>query len=259
MDTYGPEAWYGGLPRITRALLTIMFLLTVLTTFRIISPQTLILDWQLIRKNYEIHRIILGCLYVGQFSFKWAIQAYMFAQFSSMLERNPVFSMSIGSYLYFILIEMLILSVISMGIFWPSGFPMLNDALLFAIIYYWSKRDMWNTVSIYMFTVKAYQLPFVMLFINFIMGAPMVVNLIGLIGGHAYYFIREVLPTRGFYNIFGRCPQCLDYLADKIDSVFNFSYLNWYDGTRSTPYTSSNRPTRPNTGFVGRGIRLGGT
>ncbi|GFE53455.1 DER1 [Babesia ovis] len=260
MDVYGPEAWYGSLPRITKTIITLMFLLTVCTTFRIVSPQSLMLNWQLIRKHFEVHRILLGCLYAGQFSFKWAIQTYMFSQFSSTLERNPLFANSIGGYLYFILIQMFLISVISLFFFWPTGFPMLNDALLFSVLYYWSRRDMWNNVSVYVFTVKAYQLPYVMLFVNFIMGAPMVVNIIGMLAAHAYYVVREILPTKGFKNYFSRSPHWVDYIADKIDALFEYARLTWNQNVRPASF-SSPPPRTPERnsryGFVGRGIRLG--
>ncbi|GIX61243.1 DER1-like protein, putative [Babesia caballi] len=236
-----------------------MFALTVLTTFKIVSPQALVLDWYLIRKKYELHRLLLGCLYAGPFSFRWVMQAYMCSQFSSLLERNPMFANSVGAYLYFVLIQVVLVSVVSLVFYWPNGFPMLNDALLFAIVYYWSKRDMWSPVSIYIFTVKAYQLPFAIMFFNFIMGAPMTVNLIGLAAGHLYYLAREVLPAKGYPSVVAVTPRCLDYLAKKLEALLTFRGADSYGGASPYAYTPPSRQPRYSTGFIGRGVRLGGS
>ncbi|EDO08420.1 Der1-like family protein [Babesia bovis T2Bo] len=256
MDGQGPEAWYASLPKVTKTIITSMFILTLFTTFKIISLQSIVLDWQIIRKTYGVHRILLACLYAGQFSFRWVIQAYMFSQFSTTLERNPVFSSSVGSYLYFILIEVVLICLISLIFYWPSGFPFLNDALMFSILYYWSKRDMWNSVSIYVFTVKAYQLPYAMLFLNFIMGAPMIINIIGMIAGHIYYLIREVLPTMGYKNYVSKTPHWIDYIAGRLDAMYEYAGLNMGQRPFSGPYNLyRQRPIR--IPFTGRGVRLG--
>ncbi|CDR97296.1 Der1-like family protein, putative [Babesia bigemina] len=257
MDANGPEVWYASLPRITRMIITLSFALTLITTFNIVSPHSLLLDWQIIRFKYEVHRILLGCLYAGPFSLRWVFHTYMFSQFSSMLERNPVFASSVGAYLYFVVIQILLVSLFSLLIYWPTGYPMLCEALLFAIVYYWSKRDMWNSVSIYIFTVKAYQLPFAMLFFNFIMGAPMVVNIIGLISGHTYYLMREVLPSKGFPNLLSVCPRCFDYMAKKMENLLDFRRVDTYSGPGSYAYTPAARQQQPHVGFIGRGVRLG--
>ncbi|KAK1445063.1 derlin like protein [Babesia gibsoni] len=260
MDTHGPEAWYAGLPRITRAIITFTFLLTVASTFQMISPASLVLNWDLVRNKYHFHRIFLNCMYAGPFSLKWVLHIYMFSQFSSLLENNIIFANSVGSYLHFILMQMVMVSVISLVFYWPLGYPVLSDALFFAILYYWSKRDMWNPVTIYIFTVKAYQLPFAMLFFNFIMGAPILVNLIGLISGHAYYILREVLPSKGFPSLLSSTPRWLDYLADRLEHLLTFPSLMSSSSYPSSPYAyiPPGRRPQPSTGFIGRGVRLGG-
>ncbi|KAK1932888.1 Der1-like family protein [Babesia divergens] len=259
MDTNGPEAWYAGLPRITRAMITFTFIITVATTFQLIPQHSLLLNWQVIREKYHIHRILLSCLYAGPFSLKWVLHIYMFSQFSSLLEKNAVFANSVGSYLYFILLQIAMVTLISLAFYWPVGYPVLSDSILFAIVYYWSKRDMWNSVSIYFFTVKAYQLPFAMLFFNFIMGAPTLVHIIGLISGHAYYFLREVVPTKGYPNLLATTPRILDYIAKKLETMLTFHGSVSPSVHPMGPYIyhPASRQNAPSPGFMGRGIRLG--
>ncbi|GBE58679.1 DER1 [Babesia ovata] len=116
---------------------------------------------------------------------------------------------------------------------------------------------MWNSVHFYIFTVKAYQLPFAMLFFNFIMGAPMVVNIIGIISGHIYYLMREVLPSHGFPNFFAVCPRCFDYVAKKMENLLDFRRGEAYSAPGSYAYTPAGRQQQTHVGFIGRGVRLG--
>ncbi|AFZ81607.1 Derl-like family member protein [Theileria equi strain WA] len=257
MNTSRIEKWYLGLPRITRTYITILFIVTLSSVFKILDPSTLLLDWNLITKKYEIWRIVTNCFYIGPFSLGWFFFISAFTKFSTSLETDPSFSRSPGQYLYFIFIQTVFLSTISILFFWPSGLPFLGNSLLFAIIYYWSKKDMWSHVSIYFVTVKGYQLPFAMLFLHIIMGSSIWIDLIGLISSHIYYLIRDVIPHKGFPNILSITPSIFDTCAKKVDLFYKFLIP---DNTRSNYTNNYSRATYIGTtssGFIGRGVRLG--
>eukprot|EP00375_Theileria_parva_P001725 XP_764400.1 hypothetical protein [Theileria parva strain Muguga] len=237
IDSQGPEAWYMGLPRFTRTFITIILGITLLSFFKVLDPSKLLLNWELVLQKFQIWRLVTSVLYVGPFSLRWIFFILLFSQFSSSLENNSVFTHSPGAYLYFLFIQSIFLACISAGFFWPSGYPYLADSLLFAIIYYWSKRDMWTIVSIYFFNVKAYQLPFALLFLHLVMGSSLWVDIMGMISGHLFYLAREVLPSK-----------------DRMYSQL-FRRSTHLGGSR---FRYDPRPPEP-TGrmFIGRGIRLG--
>lgn len=257
----GPERWYSSLPLVTKYFITFVFIATLLISCHILSLDYFIHDWNFIYYKLQIWRILLNIFYIGKFSFSWIFFMSLFIQFSSSLEKNPVFS-SPGSYLYFILIQSVLLSVISLFFFWPSGYPFLSNSLLFAIIYYWSRRETWTQVSIYFFTVKGYQLPFALIFLHIIMGHSLWVDLMGLLSGHLYFFFREILPREGGPNLLQNTPKVFDTLALKLQNL-NFSQgINSVSGI----YTNrSNNRINPSDSqgdrrrmFIGRGMRLGG-
>nr|PVC53672.1 hypothetical protein MACL_00003692 [Theileria orientalis] len=256
MDSHGPETWYIRLPRFTRAFITIVLGLTLLVLFKGVQPSTLSLNWPLVLQKLQVWRVFTNVLFVGKFSLRWVFFVMLFSQFSASLEKNAVFAGSPGSYLYFLVIQTVTLSSVSAAFFWPSGYPYLADALLFSIIYYWSKRDMFSVVTIYFVTVKGYQLPFAMMFLHLVMGSSLWVDLMGMISGHIYYLLREVLPSKGYKNYLARTPKVFDYIANQLDRL----YARFLPASGATTGSFQYRPRATETrnhGFIGRGIRLG--
>ncbi|CRG97340.1 DER1-like protein, putative [Plasmodium gallinaceum] len=259
MEISGPEVWYNNLPHVTKYMITLIFLVTLLISCNLLNVIYFILDWNLIYNNYHIWRIFLNFLFIGKFSLSWVFFMSLLSQFSSSLEKNTIFT-SPGSYLYFITIQCIFLSCISILFYWPRGYPFLGNSLLFAIIYYWSRREAWSQVSIYFFTVKGYQLPFALIFLHLIMGQSLWVDIMGLLSGHIYYFFREILPREGGPNILEKTPQFFDKIMLKIQE---FRFMN---GIRSNfsnyGYNSINNQRNINTTgtnrrvFIGRGVRL---
>ena len=71
----------------------------------------------------------------------------------------------------------------------------MSTALFIMVLYVWSRRHPEEMTSFWMFQFKAAYLPWVMLGFSFIMGDDVVVPLLGLLVGHLYYVLQEVLPT----------------------------------------------------------------
>lgn len=257
----GPERWYSNLPLITKYFITIIFFVTVLISCNLLNVMYFMLDWNFIYYKMQIWRIFLNIFFVGKFSFSWIFFMSLFVQFSSSLEKNPIFN-SPGSYLYFITIQSILLSVISLLFFWPTGYPFLSNSLLFSMIYYWSRKESWTQVSIYFFTVKGYQLPFALIFLHLIMGQSLWVDLMGLLSGHVYFFFREILPGEGGPNFLQTTPKVFDKLVLKLNDMDFSQGFNSISGlypnrSRNTVNPNDTSDDRRRV-FIGRGMRLGG-
>jgi len=194
MEQNTPEQWYKSLPVLTRYGLTIIFATTVLVQLEIINPVLLILNWQLITAKMQIWRIFTSVCFFGPFSFNLIFQLYFFTSFGTKLERNEVFETVPGEYLLFLTIQIVLLSLLSLLLAYPTGLPMLGPSLVFAIIYYWSRREPYATLSFFSFNIKGYQFPFALMFFQMLMGGSIWGDLLGLGSGHIYYFLKEVVP-----------------------------------------------------------------
>ncbi|PHJ23924.1 der1er1 [Cystoisospora suis] len=238
----GPEAWFFSLPPVTRAVTCVTFACTLLSAIQLMPAALLILNWQLVFNKLQVWRLLTNVLFIGRFSFGWVLHMYMWTQVSSDLENNAVFvQASKGAYLYFIVLQTLCLDVISLVFFWPTGLQLLGGSLLFAVLYYWSRRESYTPVSIYFLTVQGHQLPFVLLLLHLLMGRDLWPDAIGLLSGHLYYFFREILPAQGGADLLSYTPKIFDRLAEKLSN---------------TPH-ASRRPTTPSrggtSGFTGGG------
>jgi len=188
-----PEQWYKNLPLLTRIGLTVIFCTTVLAQLEILNPMLLALNWPLVINKLQVWRLLTSVCFFGKFSFQFIFQLYFFSSFSSKLEANEIFAQP-GDYLFFLLVQILLLDVISLCLAWPNGFPMLGPSLVFAILYYWSRREPYAILNFFSFTIKGFQFPFALCFFQLLMGGNIWMDLLGLVSGHLYYFLKEVVP-----------------------------------------------------------------
>jgi len=189
-----PEQWYKNLPILTRIGLTVIFGVTVLVQLEILNPMLVYLNWPLVINKLQVWRLFTSVVFFGKFSFQFLFQLYFFSSFSSKLEQNEIFAQP-GDYLFFLLVQILLLDVISLVLSWPAGFPMLGPSLVFAILYYWSRREPYASLNFFSFTIKGYQFPFALVFFQLLIGGNIWMDLLGLAAGHIYYFLKEVVPA----------------------------------------------------------------
>ncbi|CAD7968221.1 unnamed protein product [Amoebophrya sp. A25] len=209
-----PEQWYKNLPVLTRYGLTIIFATTILVQTEILNPQLIVLHWPLVWGKLQLWRVLTCVFFFGGFSFNLVFQLYFFTSFSSKLERNEVFASAPGEYLLFLLFQIVTLAVLSLLLAYPTGLPTLGPSLVFAIIYYWSRREPYAQLSFFSFTIQGYQFPFALLFFQVLMGGSPWADLLGLGAGHIYYFLKEVVPQEYGYT-FIRAPAFMQSLAIK--------------------------------------------
>lgn len=188
-----PEQWYKNLPPLTRIGLTTFFCVTVLAQLEILDPQLIFLNWPLIINKLQVWRTLTSVCFFGTFSFQFLFQMYFFSSFSARLERDEIFTQP-GDYLFFLLCQILLLDVISLVLAWPTGFPTLGQSLVFAILYYWSRRKPYEMLNFFSFNIKGYQFPFALIFFQLLIGGSIWGDLLGLASGHVYYFLKEVVP-----------------------------------------------------------------
>eukprot|EP00931_Biecheleriopsis_adriatica_P060818 TRINITY_DN36538_c0_g1_i1.p1 TRINITY_DN36538_c0_g1~~TRINITY_DN36538_c0_g1_i1.p1 ORF type:complete len:246 (-),score=46.59 TRINITY_DN36538_c0_g1_i1:74-811(-) len=239
-----PEQWYKNLPLLTRIGLTSIFGVTVLVQLEILNPQLLFLNWPLIINKLQVWRLLTPVFFFGQFSFQFLFQMYFFTSFSSKLEANQQAFSQPGDYLFFLLFQILLLDVVSLVLAWPNGFPMLGPALVFAILYYWSRCEPHGNLSFFSFTIKGYQFPFALLFFQLLIGGNIWMDLLGLASGHIFYFLKDVVP-----DAYGYAPiKTPSFLTDVMRRYVS-------GGGGGGPARAANPPPQR---FQGGGQRLGG-
>jgi len=189
------EDWFKSLPIITRYWFAATFFFTAGMSFGIIDPINYIFDYRAVKNGFEIWRLVTPFCILGKFSFPTAISMYMMVQYSKRHEMSP-YNTGGGSgtadYATTIIFGMALMLVVSVSVY-----PMvvMCQHLVYMTLYLWSKRDATQDVSIYGFPVKAVQLPFAYLGITVVMGNDPMPIIVGIVAGHLYYFLVEVIPA----------------------------------------------------------------
>ena len=177
-------------PKITKILVLSSFGISVLVWSGLINTLDIYLNFYLIFHKYEIWRILTTFLYFGEFNLNLILHMFIFFRDSKILERK-IFQGNSADYLYFILfcmIFLLLLSPITKTLF-------LSTSLNFAMMYYWGRKSkMTNVEFMGVFTFRAPYLSIFYLMISFLLGYEYKELIIGIIVGHVYFFLKEILP-----------------------------------------------------------------
>lgn len=206
-----PQDWYNNLPIITKTLLTGGLLLAASIALHLLNPQLLPFLWPNIWKKFEIWRLFTSFLFAGTFGFPFVMHMYMLYQNSLRYEMNPFNTGAGGTsadYLWMLIFGVTVLSILA----YVFEFYFLSEPLLYMISYVWCRREPDAMVNIFGFQFKALYLPWVYLAIRILMGADIVMMLIGIGVGHLYYFLIEILPNTHNVTLI-RTPQlCIDFI-----------------------------------------------
>mmetsp|Transcript_27878 Transcript_27878/g.42241 ORF Transcript_27878/g.42241 Transcript_27878/m.42241 type:complete len:258 (-) Transcript_27878:133-906(-) len=251
-----PEQWYKSLPLLTRIGLTAIFITTVIAQVGILDPSLFFLHWPTVLNKLQVWRLLTSVIFFGQFSFQFLFQMYFFTSFSSKLEQNEIFNQP-GDYLFFFIVIILLLDVVSLVLSWPGGLPMLGPSFVFAILYYWSRREPYANLSFFSFTIKGYQFPFALIFFQLLIGGNIWMDLLGLAAGHIFYFLKEVVPATYGYTLV-KTPSILVNFMSRYSPAAPGVNVQYVGGGGGGGGPAQAPPRPPPQHFGGAGHRLGG-
>jgi len=177
-------------PKITKLLILSSFSISLLVWTGLITTLDIYLNFGLVIYKFQIWRILTTFLYFGELNLSLILHMYIFFRDSKILEKK-IFHGSAADYLYFILyciVFLLFLSPLTKSIF-------LSSSLNFAMMYYWGRKSKTTNVEFMgVFTFRAPYLSIFYLLISFLLGYEYKELIYGIIVGHVYFFIKEILP-----------------------------------------------------------------
>ncbi|KAL1537352.1 derlin-2.2-like [Salvia divinorum] len=195
------EEWYKQMPIITRSYLTAAILTTIGCSLDIISPYDLYLNPKLVLKQYQIWRIMTNFLYFRKLDLDFLFHMFFLARYCKLLEENT-FRRKSADFFYMLLFGATFLTgIVLLGGMIPyfsasfAKFIFLSNSLTFMMVYVWSKQNPFIHMSFLgLFTFTAAYLPWVLIGFSVLLGSSAWVDLLGVIAGHAYYFLGDVYP-----------------------------------------------------------------
>lgn len=213
----GPEQWFHSLPLVTKYWFGATVVLTLAGNFQIVSPYQFVFAWNRVYENFEVWRLLSCFCYAGPFHINTLFAVYMLVQFSKQYEAGGPFNTGAGGgtadYIFMLMIgvSLILLSYPFIGSFLSLA-PIFTRTLVFFVLYTWSKRHPTANANIWGVPVGANYLPFAYLALSVLMGGAWADILHGMVVGHIYYFLVDVVP-----QVYGRdIIQTPQFLVDKI-------------------------------------------
>ena len=228
-------------------------MVTLSANFQIVPRDAVIFNWEAIKDNFEIWRLLTSFCYCGIFEFPTLISIYMLLNFSKQYESGGPFNTGAGGgtadYAFMLIVGylMILLGKPITDLVWPTGVTFTKN-LVYFVVYVWSKRHPEANSSIWGIPIKGAMLPFAYLGLSVVIGAPYRDMVHGYALAHIYYFMIEVVP-----NVYGK-----DILVTPAFLVDRFGIGEYRPaGAPNVPMDVAAAPRAHTWGAAGN--RLGGT
>eukprot|EP00250_Pteridium_aquilinum_P008351 c17877_g1_i1 orf=606-1334(-) len=238
-----PADYYNSLPPVSKAYGTICFLTTLGYQLGLVNVYLILMDYEKTFFQLQVWRLLTNFLFLGGFSIPFGIRLLMIARYGVQLEQGP-FQGRTADFLWMMLFSMFTLLGVGL-IIPPLRLPFMGLPLVFMLLYLWSREFASARVNIMgLFTVQGFYLPWVMLLLNVIFGAPLLPDLMGIVVGHVYYFLTVLHPRNGGRNIL-KTPLWVRKIALRLPNIGPQA------GVPVTP-----QPANRGSAFTGRSYRL---
>jgi len=190
------EAWWKGVPPVTKFLFAGSFVLTIAANYQLIHYSYLTMDMSLIFKNLEIWRLVTPFLFHGRLGFSFLMHMVFLVKFGSQLEKEH-YNSNTAEYLFMVLFGGVLLLIA--GYF--MQFKVLGNCLVMMLIYLWS-RYYPNMPMSFMFGLRfeSKYLPWVLLGFDLLLNQFRFEELLGVVVGHIYFFLHDYWPNHQGYN-----------------------------------------------------------
>ena len=197
MPDQSPEEWYRNLKPVTRGYLTTCCIITILVQMELLPAGLLILDWQGVTGRLEVWRLLTNFCFFGGFGLPFVFSMFFIIRYGEQLELKR-FEGRTADMLWFMAFSGAVMLALSfVGVVGPQHSQVMSTSMLAAIVYLWSREYSEQTISIFgLFNVQAFYFPWVLCAIHVLMGGTPHADLLGIFGGHVYYFLEDVQGVR---------------------------------------------------------------
>ncbi|KAJ1519550.1 hypothetical protein ONE63_004829 [Megalurothrips usitatus] len=214
--------WFKGLPIFTRYWLGLTLGFSILGRFGLLKAHQLILLYEPFVKYFQIWRPVTALLYYPlspATGFHFMINCYFLYNYSLKLETG-VFDGRPADYCFMLLFNWLCCVIVGL----IGEIPFLMDPMVLSVLYVWCQLNRNVIVSFWFGTqFKAMYLPWVLFAFNLIISGGGILELVGILVGHLYFFLTFQLPQEMGGPSFLSTPQFLyKYFPNQRNTVHGF-------------------------------------
>jgi len=239
------ESFVQNMPKFTKYYMASILFFAILASFKILSPGWLVLIFEYAITKFQIWRFITSYIFAGTFGFPFLMRL-IFTYFGcSKLER--LYSNRIADFFWLLFVVALLNLGISV-IF--DEHVLLSRQFAFSLLYIWCKKEPFERVNfLFGFVVKSAYLPWAIIIYSVLIGDGVYKELIGVAAGHAFIFVKDLLPNNPKYRLdLFRTPKFVEKLVEK-----------YYPRPPNNNFGGQPQQPPQNQGprlFGGRGVRL---
>eukprot|EP00013_Stygamoeba_regulata_P011334 CAMPEP_0177671588 /NCGR_PEP_ID=MMETSP0447-20121125/24805_1 /TAXON_ID=0 /ORGANISM="Stygamoeba regulata, Strain BSH-02190019" /LENGTH=213 /DNA_ID=CAMNT_0019179033 /DNA_START=221 /DNA_END=862 /DNA_ORIENTATION=- len=191
-------AYYHSMPPVTKTYATAVFLTTLALHLDLLHPLTLWLNFWSVWHNYEYWRLITTFLvFDTQFGLNMLFHTWFIIRHSTSLE-DGFFRGRVADYLFMWGFMAVLLVGIEFGMAHAGlGYSLsfLAPSLSFGVFYYWSRKHPYVRMNfLFVFDFTAPWLPWVIMAFGFLLGNSPLYDLLGVLVGHLYFYLADVVP-----------------------------------------------------------------
>jgi len=212
---------YMQIPPVTRAYTTACVLTTVAVQLEIVTPFQLYFNPDLIFFHFQIWRLVTNFLFFGTIGFNFLFNMIFTYRYCRMLEEGSFRGRTADFFFMFLLggsVTIIIAFIVNL--------VFLGQAFTIMLVYVWSRRNPYVRMNFFgLLNFQAPYLPWVLLGFSLLLGNSVVVDLMGIVVGHIYYYLEDVLPnTPGGFKVL-KTPAILKWLLDTPQDDPNYNPL----------------------------------
>eukprot|EP01112_Ceratiomyxa_fruticulosa_P019314 TRINITY_DN6304_c0_g1_i1.p1 TRINITY_DN6304_c0_g1~~TRINITY_DN6304_c0_g1_i1.p1 ORF type:complete len:279 (+),score=42.24 TRINITY_DN6304_c0_g1_i1:110-838(+) len=215
------EEWFRNMPVVTRTYMSACVLTTLAVFLNVVTPLDLYLNFQRVGNNLELWRLVTNFLFFDYFGVNFLFHMYFLVRHSRLLEESS-FRGRTADFVFMWLLGAISLLTINFGFYYTglgSKVMFLAPSLAFMVVYVWARRNPNVRMSFLgLFTFNAPYLPWVILGFGFMLGQTLIFDVLGIVVGHAYYYLEDVYPTISNRRLL-KTPHIFKQLLDPPNQV----------------------------------------
>lgn len=183
---------YFQIPIITRSYTTACVLTTVAVQLDLITPFQLYFNPEIVIKKYQIWRLFTTFLFFGTFGFNFLFNIIFTYRYCRMLEEGS-FRGRTADFLFMFVFGGTLMIIFALFV----NLLFLGQAFTIMLVYIWSRRNPYVRMNFFgLLNFQAPYLPWVLLAFSVLLGNAVMVDLMGIVVGHIYYFLEVVFPEQ---------------------------------------------------------------
>jgi Derlin-2/3 len=203
---------YFSIPPITRAYTTTCLLTTIAVQLEFVTAYQLYFNPELIFKKFQLWRLITCFCFYGGIGFNFFFNLLFTYRYCRHLEEGS-FRGRAADFLFMFIFGGTLMIIMALFV----NIVFLGSALTIMLVYVWSRRNPYVRMNFFgLLNFQAPYLPWVLFAFSLLLGNSVIVDLMGIIVGHIYYFLEDIFPReQGGFKIL-KTPRFLHWLFDEI-------------------------------------------